>query len=106
MEKLQIHGVFATRETINDAMHYALDVAESTPDGKAAVITSVYVLYNTMAAQINKLIDQAGTNVHDNNIKMLDALNNALEEAEDHIYEAKAISERFSASLVRPELSK
>jgi hypothetical protein len=43
--------LFGERDTINEAYHYALDVAASTKDPKA-VMNAVHVIMNTIA---NKL---------------------------------------------------
>lgn len=47
-EKLGRHPLFADRDTLDEALNYALQIAESSLDSQA-VLTSVMVLHNTWA---------------------------------------------------------
>jgi hypothetical protein len=45
--------LFADRDTINEAYHYVLQVAEGS-NNSAAVITAVHVMMNTIANELEK----------------------------------------------------
>ena len=45
--------LFADRDTINEAYHYALSIAEGTKN-PAAVITAIHVMMNTIANELEK----------------------------------------------------
>lgn len=47
------NNMFAGRDTLDEAFHYALDVANAS-DNPAAVITAVMVVCNTIADEIEK----------------------------------------------------
>lgn len=48
------NGMFADRDTIGEAMEYALNVAKGCGGNSAAVLTAVQVVVNTIAKEIEK----------------------------------------------------
>lgn len=48
-------GLFGSRDNIDQAYQYCLDIAKSS-DSNAAVITAVHVLMNTIAAKLEESV--------------------------------------------------
>lgn len=51
--------LFATRDTIEDAFHYAHTVIEAMPaSNRGAAYTALYVLVNTIAEEVKRLAEE------------------------------------------------
>jgi hypothetical protein len=51
--------LFATRDTIEDAFHYAHTVIEAIPaSDRGAAYTALYVVVNTIAEEVKRLAEQ------------------------------------------------
>jgi len=53
MTQLKKVNLFATKNSIKEALEYGIKIGMGT-DNPAAVTTALYVLYNTMIDEINK----------------------------------------------------
>jgi|LWDU01.1.fsa_nt_gi hypothetical protein len=66
--KLERNGLFATRDTVEEAMQYADMVISAMPEAeRIPAITAVYVLYNSVVNHYNKddayVIEFTGENI-------------------------------------------
>lgn len=51
--------LFATRDTVEDAFHYAHTVIEAIPaSDRGAAYTALYVVVNTIAEEVKRLAEQ------------------------------------------------
>ena len=56
-EQLGLNGLFSKRETVDEAMDFAIKLCEQIESdfgNRVAALTAVHVVYNTMAERINK----------------------------------------------------
>jgi hypothetical protein len=55
--QLELNDMFSKRETVDEAMQFAVDLCLAIEDdngSRIVALTAVHVVYNTMAERINK----------------------------------------------------
>ena len=56
--RLERHGLFATRNSIEEAFQYADELIETlAPEDRVTAYTAMYVLYNSVVKHVNKEVE-------------------------------------------------